>query len=86
MFSDFARSFDLIQVDTPGGVEYHLTSPWDTVIHKWNSDPGPHEPRRRAILWSATHPESSRPEQPKEVQRSALDRFRNRLASALWVK
>jgi len=82
----FARCFRLTEVDTPGGVEYHLISPWDTVIHRWSTNPGPYEPRFRAIKWAALHPEDSRPAEPQEVQRSALDKFRNRLASALWVR
>lgn len=80
----FAREFRFDEVETPGGTEYHLTSPWGTVIHKWSEHPGPHEPRFRAVKWASLRPESARPVPPPE--RSALDRFRNRLASALWVR
>lgn len=83
----FSRRFTLVLVQTPGGSEHHLISPWDTVIHRW-TEPlfSTHEPRLMAIKWAALHPENSRPAEPKEVKRSALDRFRNRLASALWVR
>lgn len=81
-----ARDYDLSEVDTPGGIEYHLTSPWDTLIKSWEVQPTPSEVKFRIIKWASLHPESERPEVPQEVQRSALDRFRNRLASSLWVR
>jgi len=81
------RRYSLDEVQTPGGLEYRLTSPWDTLIHSWDEHPPIPEVKFRAVKWAALHPESERPAEPVELPRlSALGRLRNRLAKALWVR
>ena len=80
--SDYVLDMQL----TPAGPEFVLLSPWGTVIKKWTEEPPLYVARRYAALWRASHPEHERPETPQEVKLSALDRLRNRLASALWVR